>query len=76
METLFIKVLVKTISELAKELCLTSQYFFRNGTCEQKDDVAMGSLFGPIVADFFMESFEKDRLRTAPYKKVLAALLR
>lgn len=81
-KSVVIKVPVKTTSEPLKEhfdfddrtialfyLCLTSTYFLWNGTYyEQKDGVAMGSPLSSIVADFFIENFQKDNLHTAPYK--------
>ena len=82
-ESLFTKVPIKDTIELlephfsSKEIalfshCLTSSYFSWNKTFyEQKDGVAMGSPLSPVVANFFMESFEKSALDTAPLKPKL-----
>jgi hypothetical protein len=46
--------------------CLSSSYFLWNGTFyEQKDGVAMGGPLSPVVANFFMEWFEKTALERA-----------
>lgn len=47
------------------KLCLTSTYFVWNGQFYEKDGGAMGRL---IVANLFMENFEKEALRSAPMK--------
>ncbi|XP_062837651.1 uncharacterized protein LOC134299269 [Anolis carolinensis] len=49
--------------------CLTTSYFqWDTGFYEQKDGVAMGSPLSPVVANFYMEYFEKQALETAPKK--------
>lgn len=50
--------------ELAR-LCLTTTYFTWNGTVyEQKEGAAMGSLLSPVLANIFMEAFEKEAIAT------------
>ena len=49
--------------------CLTSSYFsYQERIYEQKEGVAMGSPLSPVVANFFMESFETTALDTAVLK--------
>ena len=49
--------------------CLTISYFqLNNAFYEQLEGVAMGSSLSPMVANFFMERFENDALRSATYK--------
>ena len=49
--------------------CLTSSYFSYEGRIyEQREGVAMGSPLSPVVANFFMESFEATALDTADMK--------
>src|SRR5215475_2609840 len=48
---------------------LTSTYFCFNGQFfEQSDGVAMGSPLSPVVANFYMEEFEKRAIELAPHK--------
>lgn len=51
---------------------LRSTYFLYNGTFyEQVDGVAMGSPLSSVIADFYMEVFEKVALETAIYQPSL-----
>lgn len=51
------------------EHVLTTTYFQINNTFyEQIDGVAMGSPLSPVVANYYMESFEETALETAPQK--------
>jgi hypothetical protein len=51
------------------KLVLTSTYFCVNGQYyEQTDGVAMGSPLSPVMANFFMEEFEKNALNQATLK--------
>jgi hypothetical protein len=48
---------------------LTSSYFTFNGQfCGQTDGVAMGLLLSPIIANFYMEDYEREALELAPLK--------
>ncbi|XP_046401606.1 uncharacterized protein LOC124167667 [Ischnura elegans] len=48
---------------------LTTTYFKYNDTFyEQTDGVAMGSPLSPVIANFFMESFEEEALSSATLK--------
>ena len=48
------------------ELCLCTAYFqFEDGFFEQIDGAATGSPLSPIVANLYMETFEKTALTTA-----------
>ena len=50
------------------EFCLTSTSFvFQGQYYQQMEGAAMGSPLSPIVANIFMEKFEKDALDTAPH---------
>jgi len=50
---------------------LTSTYFCYDGQFyEQTDGVAMGSPLSPVIANFFMEDFEKKALEQATHKPV------
>ena len=50
------------------ELCLKSTSFVFQGQYHQEmEGAAMGSPLSPIVANIFMEDFEKEALATAPY---------
>ena len=45
---------------------LTSTYFCVDGQFfEQRDGVAMGSPLSPVIANFYMEEFEKNAIETA-----------
>ena len=56
---------IKQILDLL-EFCLGSTYFVYDGTFyRQKQGAAMGSPVSPIVANIYMESFEKKALETA-----------
>ena len=53
------------------EFCLTSTSFvFQGQYYQQMEGAAMGSPLSPIVANIFMEKFEKDALDTAPHPLV------
>ena len=50
---------------------ITSTYFCFDGQfCEQTDGVAMGSPLSPVIANFFMENFEKKAIEQATHKPV------
>jgi hypothetical protein len=50
---------------------LTSTYFCFDGQFyEQTDGVAMGSPLSPVIANFFMEDFEKNAIEQATHKPV------
>jgi retron-type reverse transcriptase len=50
---------------------LTSTYFCFDGHFyEQTDGVAMGSPLSPVIANFFMEDFEKKAIEQATHKPV------
>ena len=50
------------------EFCLKSTSFVFQGQCyQQMEGAAMGSPLSPIVANIFMEKFEKEALDTAPH---------
>nr|XP_060632240.1 uncharacterized protein LOC132775540 [Anolis sagrei ordinatus] len=52
--------------------CLTTSYFqWDNEFYEQKDGVAMGSPLSPVIANFYMEHFEKQALGTATKKPTI-----
>ena len=56
---------VQNIIELLG-FCLHNTYFsFQNKFCEQVEGVAMGSPISPIVANLYMEHFERKALRSA-----------
>ena len=56
------------IMALFKHL-LTSIYFCFDGqVCEQTGGVAMGSPLSPVIANFFMEDFEKKVIEQATHK--------
>ena len=65
---------IETIKELTNEetaklveVCLRSTYFtFREEFYEQIEGVAMGSPLSPIVANLYMESFERRALDLSP----------
>ena len=49
------------------QFCLHNTYFsFQNKFCEQVEGVAMGSLVSPIVANLYMEHFERKAFWSAP----------
>ena len=51
------------------EVCLRSTFFsFQGEFYEQTIGVAMGSPLSPIVANLFMEKFEKEALESYPLK--------
>ena len=48
------------------ELCLNTTYFiYQNEFYQQKQGAAMGSPISPIIANLFMEDFERTAIRTA-----------
>ena len=50
------------------EFCLRSTYFtFQGRLYEQQEGAAMGSPFSPIVANLFMEDFEKKGIVSLPH---------
>nr|XP_060615776.1 uncharacterized protein LOC132765511 [Anolis sagrei ordinatus] len=52
--------------------CLTTSYFqWDNEFYKQKDGVAMGSPLSPVIANFYMEHFEKQALETATKKPTI-----
>ena len=56
---------VQNIIELLG-LCLHNTYFsFQNNIYEQVEGVALGSPVSPLVANLYMEDFEKEALNTA-----------
>lgn len=73
-EFLITKVLVRDALELLKDKFLVDiENLFEHLLCndsfyEQRDGIFIGSLLSPMVANFFMESFEQEALRTAPYQ--------
>ncbi|XP_011069268.1 PREDICTED: uncharacterized protein LOC105155067 [Acromyrmex echinatior] len=51
------------------EHCLTTTYFsYDNHFYEQTSGAAMGSPISPVIANIFMEHFEKEALKKAPKK--------
>jgi len=59
------------IAKLFKH-CLTTTYFQWQGEFfEQNDGVAMGSPLNPVIANYFMETFDVNALDTAPKKPKL-----
>ena len=53
------------------EFCLNSTSFVFQGQCYQEmEGAAMGSPLSPIVANIFMEHFEKEALETTPHPTV------
>ena len=71
-----IKYVVETIRSLSDdntaelvEVCLNSTFFtFRKDFYEQVEGIAMGSPLSPIVANIYMEMFEKRALELSPLK--------
>jgi retron-type reverse transcriptase len=58
----------KDILDLFRHV-LTSTYFCYNGQYyEQTDGVTMGSPFSPVIANFYMEKFEKRAIEQASHK--------
>jgi hypothetical protein len=56
----------ETLSKLLK-LCLNKSFFsFNNNFCKQKEGLAMGSPISSILANLFMEFFEKSYIGTNP----------
>ena len=54
------------------EFCLKcTSFVFQGQYYQQMEGVAMGSPFSPIVANIFMENFEKGALDTAPHPPCL-----
>jgi hypothetical protein len=53
------------------KLVVTSPYFCSDGQFyEQMEGVAMGSPLSPVIANFFMEDFEKKAIDQATHKPV------
>ena len=44
-----------------------TSYFQWDEFCEQTDGVAMGSPLSPVIANFYVEHFEKQALASAPF---------
>ena len=54
------------------EVCLRSTFFsFQGEFYEQTTGVAMGSPLSPIIANLYMEKFEKEALKSYPLKPSL-----
>ena len=54
------------------DFCLRSSYFvFQGQYYEQVEGAAMGSPLSPLVANIYMELFEKKALETAPHPQVI-----
>ena len=50
------------------EFCLNNTNFiFQGNYCEQTEGAAMGSPLSPIIANIYMEAFEKQAISTAPH---------
>ena len=50
------------------DFCLNTTYFIYDGTCyQQTHGAAMGSPISPLVANCYMEQFEKVAISTAPH---------
>jgi hypothetical protein len=48
---------------------LTNSYYTSNGQFYgQSDDVAKGSPVSPVIANFYMEDYEKEALESVPLK--------
>ena len=67
--------IIKTSQKVSSDLipliehCLTTTYFsYDNHFYEQTSGAAMGSPISPVIANIFMEHFEKEALRKAPNK--------
>jgi len=77
---LFLYSLIKTVTEQIEQEfpldltkwfrhCLTTTYFqWQSEFFEQNDGIARGSPLSPIIANYFMETFEVNALATAPKK--------
>ena len=64
-----IKELTNTETAKLVEVCLRSTYFtFQNEFYEQVEGVAMGSPLSPIVANLYMERFERQAIESFPLK--------
>ena len=64
--SMFIQHIIKLL-----EFCLNSTSFvFQGQYYQQMEGAAMGSPLSPIVANIFMEQFEKEVLETAPHPQV------
>ena len=60
---------VQNITDLL-EFCLHNTYFsFQNKFYEQVEGVAMGSLVSPIVANLYMEHFEREVIQQRVHKQ-------
>jgi len=82
-ESLFTQVPIKDTLDIIKsshevpsslipliEHCLTTTYFSYNDQFyEQTSGAAMGSPISPVIANIFMEHFEKEALQKTPKKK-------
>jgi hypothetical protein len=71
--SLFTKVPIRETMDLLgrhfEEDVLTTSYFTFNGQFYgQTDGVAMGSPLSPVIANFYMEDYEKAALESAPLK--------
>ena len=57
--------LVQNIIELLGFCLHNTYFFFQNKFYEQVEGVAMGSQVSPVVANLYMEHFEREALRSA-----------
>jgi hypothetical protein len=53
---------------LFRRILTTSYFIFKGEFYRQTDGVAMGSLLSPVIANFYMEDYEKAALESAPVK--------
>lgn len=53
---------------LFQDVLRTTNFLYHGQFNEQLDGVAMESQLSPMIADFYMEAFEKTALQGAPYK--------
>jgi hypothetical protein len=66
---LLVKEVADPVTTKLAEVCLLSTFFSYQGECyEQTSGVAMGSPLSPIVANLYMESFEKKAIDSYPLK--------
>ena len=57
------------------DFCLNTTYFIYDGTCyQQTHGAAMGPPISPLVANCYMEQFEKVAISTAPHPITVATL--
>lgn len=58
-----VRIPLETLQELPFRCTFNVQFLFDGAIYRQKDGVAMGSPFGPLLADFFMAMFESNQLK-------------